>query len=114
MVMIYHITPKNCWHTAQEDGVYQADSLSTEGFIHCSTAGQVLRTANRFFKGQQGLFLLCINDRQVEARLRYENLEGGSDLFPHIYGPLNLSAVTQALVFEPQPDGTFKLPEEVK
>ena len=112
--MIYHITPENNWHTAQQEGAYRADSLASEGFIHCSTARQVQRTANRFYRGKPGLLLLCINDQLVRSKIRYENLEGGSDLFPHIYGPLNLDAVAQALPFQPQADGTFILPEEVK
>jgi len=42
--------------------------------------------------------------------VRYENLEGGNELFPHIYGPLPLEAISEALPFEPKPDGYFKLP----
>jgi uncharacterized protein (DUF952 family) len=43
--------------------------------------------------------------------VRDESPAGGDERFPHIYGPLNLDAVTQVLPFEPSDDGLFSLPE---
>jgi uncharacterized protein (DUF952 family) len=51
--------------------------------------------------------LLCIEEEKLTAPVRYENLEGGKELFPHIYGPLNLEAVAQALAFSPGAEGKF-------
>jgi uncharacterized protein (DUF952 family) len=112
--MIFHITTQATWQTAGKEGSYQADSLKTEGFIHASTRSQVLSTANRFYRGQSGLLLLIIDDQRLHARVNYENLEGGCEQFPHIYGPLNLDAVVKAVPFKPQPDGTFKFPEDAE
>jgi uncharacterized protein (DUF952 family) len=37
----------------------------------------------------------------VEPEIRYENLEGGDELFPHIYGRLDRAAVLAAEPLEP-------------
>ena len=108
MSVIYHVTSVEGWAGAQAAGHYAAASLTREGFIHCSTPAQVVATSNRFFHGQRGLLLLAIDPAQVEAEIRMENTSGGSELFPHIYGVLNLSAVTARLPFEPDADGTFR------
>ena len=54
--------------------------------------------------------LLTIDTSQVGAEIRYENLEGGEELYPHLYGPLNLDAVVAAVAFEPNAAGRFNLP----
>lgn len=110
MAIIYHITSVERWADAQTQGQYTADSLSSEGFIHCSKPGQVIATAARYYAGQSGLVLLAIAPARVTAEMRFENLTGGPEGYPHIYGPLNLDAVTAVLPFEPNPDGTFSLP----
>jgi len=98
--MIYHITRLTDWQAALASGSYQADSLTSQGFIHCSKHEQVLQVGSAFFKSQQGLVLLVIDPLRVRAEIRYENLEGGPELFPHIYGPLNIDAVTEVQPFE--------------
>ncbi|HVN54091.1 MAG TPA: DUF952 domain-containing protein [Anaerolineaceae bacterium] len=108
--MIYHITPRAAWENSQQRGQYQGETLASEGFIHCSTREQVLRTANTYFHGKPGLVLLAIDPARVEPEIRYEALSG-AEQFPHIYGPLNLDAVEQVYAFEPETDGTFNFPE---
>lgn len=116
---IYHITAEADWLAALTAGSYTADSLATAGIIpatagiiHCSEARQVVPVAERFFHGRQDLVLLQINSRWVAAPIRFENLEGGDDLFPHIYGPLNIDAVVRVHRFAPNPEGDFSLPTE--
>jgi len=110
MTTIFHITKREEWERAKQERVYQAPSLATEGFIHCSTADQVIRTANRLFSGQPGLVLLEIDTRRVKPEIRYENCEGGPEAFPHIYGPLDAESVLRVLSFEPGADGSFAMP----
>ncbi|HSV85309.1 MAG TPA: DUF952 domain-containing protein, partial [Levilinea sp.] len=98
---------------AQNQGSYQADSLTEEGFIHCSTRSQLLTVVNAFFSGRQGLALLAIDVDKLAPALVWENLEGGRELYPHLYGPLNLDAVLQVLPFQPEPDGRFSLPKNL-
>ena len=115
MVIILHITEHRSWQSAQVAGTYRAASLDTEGFIHCSTAEQVERVANNFYKGQSDLVLLCIEAEKLQSTLKWEqpipsNDPHSSELFPHIYGAINLEAVVKVVEFPPNSDGTFTLP----
>ncbi len=110
---ILHATTRSAWLAAQASGEYAADSLAGEGFIHCSTAEQILGVADRFFAGQHGLVLLVIDPERLSSELRWEpGVDLATELFPHIYGPINLEAVADVLAFEPGPDGKFHLPED--
>jgi uncharacterized protein (DUF952 family) len=107
MPIIYHITTPEAWAEGQTQQSYASSSLSSEGFIHCSTPAQIVATANRYYAGVHGLQLLAIDTDRVRVESRTENLTGGSELFPHIYGPLNPDAVIGIFPFEPGPDGIF-------
>jgi uncharacterized protein (DUF952 family) len=111
MKPILHITTKTLWNMAQGLGRYSAPSLANEGFIHCSTASQVVATAERFYAGQHGLILLVIDPKRVQAEVRYEaGTDKPDELFPHVYGTINLDAVTRVLDFEPDQAGRWSLP----
>ena len=110
MATIFHLTKRSEWERAKLEGVYRTPTLASEGFIHCSLSDQVIRVANRLFRGQMGLALLEIDTRQVRAEIRYENCEGGQEAFPHIYGAINLDSVVRVVAFEPREDGSFAMP----
>ena len=110
MATIFHITKRGEWERAGREGSYKAPSLASGGFIHCSRSDQVIQTADRLFRGQKGLVLLEIDTLQVRPEIRYENCEGGQELFPHIYGALDLDSVVRVLSFEPGEDGSFVMP----
>lgn len=112
MNTILHITKSQQWEQAKNLGRYRADSLDSEGFIHCSKSTQILNVAKRFFDNQKELVLLFIDSEKVQAEIRYEPAEIG-ELFPHVYGELNIDAVYQVIDFEAGEDGLFELPQEV-
>ncbi len=91
--MIYHITNKKEWEKALRENSYSPDSLSKEGFIHCSPAEKLSDTLNNFFKGKNDLLLLSIDESKVLNRIIREDLYGHDFNFPHIYGELNLDSV---------------------
>jgi uncharacterized protein (DUF952 family) len=91
--VILHITTQDAWDDALAKGAYTADSLATEGFIHCSEERQLAWVVQKHFPGRTGLLLLSIDPARLDAEVRYENLEGGTELFPHIYGAIPVSAV---------------------
>ena len=91
--MIYHVLYKPAWQKAVEQGCYEAASLATEGFIHASKAGQVAGVIDRYFKGQNDLVLLHIDEHKLTAPFIYEFSPSVNEEFPHIYGPINLDAV---------------------
>jgi uncharacterized protein (DUF952 family) len=115
--MIYHITTRTAWSEALERGDYRAESLEAEGFIHCSTQTQVVPVAEKFYAGLGDLLLLVIEPAHLNADLKWEPPSGGTpppgvpegDLFPHIYGPINLDAVVQVLDLQSNPDGKYSL-----
>jgi uncharacterized protein (DUF952 family) len=118
--MIIHITTHKEWEKAKQHGEYIAPSLVSEGFIHCSTIKQTIDTASLFFKGQHGLALLCIDENKLKPICKYEDPTGGGkhdpnvgNLFPHIYGPVNISAVIKVVDFPAQENGVFSLPKEL-
>lgn len=109
-MLLYHITEKDRWLTQAPSVSYTPDGFEKEGFIHCSTAKQVLDVANKFYKGQNNLLLLEIDSNLVTARIIFENLEGGEEQFPHIYGKLKINAVITISAFSPDETGAFRLP----
>jgi len=108
MTTILHITTPAAWDAARGAGAYRGDTLATQGFIHCSRPEQLAGVGNRFFRGTRGLIALVIERERISAPVKDEGADG--DLFPHIYGPLNLDAVLRTVPFEPRPDGGFDAP----
>jgi uncharacterized protein (DUF952 family) len=117
--MIYHITSRTAWDKARESGTYRAESLETEGFIHCSTEEQVVPVAEKYYKGQGSLILLVIEPDRLTSDLKWEPPAEGTPppgvpagaLFPHIYGPINLEAVIRVFDLESKPDGKYNFPQ---
>jgi len=105
--VIYHIISVNEWEKAKQEGAYAPNSLSNEGFIHCSTEKQVTGVANSLYKGRTDLIVLEIAEDQVDANIVYEDLYSLNQLFPHIYGVLNVNAVTKLYQFQPDLKGEF-------
>lgn len=110
MSLIYHLTTSSDWSQAQADGRYIHPSLQEEGFIHASTPEQVAATANRFYKGNTDLILLHIDTDMLTSELRWERAPSIGQDFPHIYGPLNLGAVTDFRPYLPDEHGHFSDP----
>lgn len=106
MAIIYHIARRVDWQRARAEGVYRGETLASEGFIHCSTKDQVVRVANHLFMGRSGLALLTIDESKLKSEVRYETADDG-EIYPHVYGPINLGAVVRAQAFEPGEDGRF-------
>ena len=124
MATIFHIAVESDWDAAKRRGLYVVPSLDHEGFIHCSTSEQVIDTANAFFSGRRDLVLLFVDDQRTTAEVRHEpsvdaqhggtehggTERGEAELFPHLYGPLNLDAVVAVEPLRPGSDGTFTAP----
>ena len=114
---ILHLTSRTDWKPALTLGAYRAASLDSEGFIHCSRVDQILKVAETFYKGQSDLILLEIDPSRLKAELKWEPPAGGAphgvvenDLFPHIYGALNLDAVVAVHALQINAEGFFQLP----
>ena len=107
---MFHITTAGETMAAQASGSYAPSAFAVEGFIHCSYAHQVRDVANRRFSGRTDLVLLEIDRACVPDAIVDENLEGGGELFPHLYGRLAMEAVVRVHAFPCGRDGRFELP----
>ena len=93
--MIYHVTNRNEWELALKKGFFDEPSLFTEGFIHNSTETQVNGVLERYYKDKTNLLLLHIDESRLVAELKYELAPSVNELFPHVFGNINLDAVVQ-------------------
>ena len=88
---IYHIVLPEVWG-AFDGGQYAAESLTTEGFIHCSFQGQLEAVLRRYYSGRDEVEILEIDTTKLKSKLVIEPSTGGED-YPHIYGPINRDAI---------------------
>jgi uncharacterized protein (DUF952 family)/GNAT superfamily N-acetyltransferase len=111
--VLLHITTAAPWRVALAAGSHVTPSLRTEGFIHLSRPDQVALPANRLYAGRDDLLLLVIDPDRLTAEVRWEPgvpTDPESMRFPHLYGPLPVTAVTSVIPWRPGPDGTFAEP----
>jgi uncharacterized protein (DUF952 family) len=94
---LYHITSEAEANEALRTAEYVPKAFEAEGFIHCSYGHQVPATLNRIFKGRTDLVVFEIDRTRLPCRVIDENLDGGSELFPHVYGKLPMSAVVRII-----------------
>jgi uncharacterized protein (DUF952 family) len=108
---IYKICPAAAWREAERQGVYRgsADDIR-DGFIHFSAGAQVAGTAGKHFAGQTGLVLIAVDADVLGAALRWERSRN-DELFPHLYGELDLGAVVAIHEMPARSDGTHDIPE---
>lgn len=112
MPWLLHITSTASWAQDRVSAdTYTPPSLITEGFLHCSTPQQIEAVANTLFQGQPELLLLVIDPDRLAAPVIYEDCYASGQAFPHIYGPLNVTAIQSYVRWRPGADGRFSLPE---
>ncbi|WP_441228424.1 DUF952 domain-containing protein [Tardiphaga sp. 20_F10_N6_6] len=111
MRTIYKICPASSWREAERQGIYRGSADDArDGFIHFSTVAQLAETLRKYYFGQTGLFLVAVDADALGDDLRWESSRGG-DLFPHLYGELDLGAVTAVLDLRARSDGNHDIPE---
>lgn len=107
--MIFHIMGTEEWEAVRKLDRFSADSLESEGFIHCSFAHQTEGVLQRFFPDRRNLLILEIDPALVSAEIRVEDTHGHSDGFPHVYGMIETAAVvnvTRAVSAAESEDGS--------
>lgn len=94
-MLIYHIALPEDWELYRHRPSYQPESLETEGFIHCSYEHQLEGVLKRYFTGRDKVVVLAIDTDKLLPKLIEEPSTGG-EIYPHIYGRLNINAVVSA------------------
>lgn len=115
MPELLHITDRARWQEAVRTGEYRMSTrgvtLEQEGFIHCSLRHQLRAVAELVYSDADDLVVLVIDSEQVPADIRYEVPAPGAERYPHIYGPLPVSAVTEVASVGRDSSGRMILPE---
>ncbi|MFI6250302.1 DUF952 domain-containing protein [Streptomyces sp. NPDC051016] len=99
---ILHITERSLWEEARARGVYEwstrGRTVSEEGFIHCSTPDQLPRVAAFLYGSYEGpdeLVVLVVDPARVGVPVKWEAVKPGGEEFPHVYGPIPVTAVVE-------------------
>jgi uncharacterized protein (DUF952 family) len=109
--IIYHMCRAEEWLAAQAQGFHPGSSQDqADGFIHFSTAAQVVESAAKHRAGQTGLLLLTVNALVLGPALKWEASRGGA-LFPHLYAPLPVFSVLSADPLPLGADGLHIFPD---
>jgi uncharacterized protein (DUF952 family) len=95
MPFVYQLIYETDWEVARSTGEVKPASLREEGYIHCfGSKEQLVRAANRFYPGQQDLMMLELDTALISSSLKHEPSRSG-EIYPRIYGPLNVEAVAR-------------------
>jgi uncharacterized protein (DUF952 family) len=111
---LLHITERILWESAKRAGSYRIStrgiSLEQQGFIHCSLPHQLRGVAEANYDDAGDLVVLVIDEASLPVEVRYEN-GGDGERYPHIYGPLPVSSVTEVIPVTRGESGQMILPE---
>ena len=92
---IYKIVSRDEWAAAVIAGAFTGSAVDlADGYIHFSEAGQLRETARKHFAGRDDLLLVTVDADQLDPTPIWETSRGGA-LFPHLYGPLPVSAAIE-------------------
>lgn len=97
---VYHFAAPEDWARAQDEGAYAPAALRRDGFLHCATAAQLPGVIERHQRGRGPLVLLQLDPTALGAALRYDPSPRSGEAYPHVYGPIALSAVRSAEPFQ--------------
>ena len=111
--LIYHMCKHDDWRAALEIGLYRGsgDDLA-DGFMHFSTAEQLAESAAKHRAGVADLLLIAVDSASLGPALKWESSRGGQ-LFPHLYGELDVSRVISALELPLSDDGYHIFPDDI-
>ncbi len=103
-VMVYHIVKDKDYRSLNDSGKYLPVNYNENGFVHCSLEKSVIPVANDYYANiEEKLLLLRIDPSKLESPTKYETASpekgvgalhlNSSPIFPHVYGPINNSAI---------------------
>ncbi len=91
-MLIYHIVLPKVWEEFKDKEAYEAESLRTEGFIHCSFANQLDGVLDRYYRDAGDVLVLTLETEKLTSRLVNER-STNDEIYPHIYGQINCDAI---------------------
>lgn len=116
---LWHLAHAADWEAAQAVGEYRISTrgrtLEEEGFIHCAYPHQLGLVARGFYADDPEPLVLLEIDRELlrphGTLVRVEAAPETGQQYPHLYGPLPVSAVTLTRPVEFDDEGNLLLGE---
>lgn len=106
----YKVLTRHEMESFERNGVFEGSDVDRrDGFIHLSTCEQLTETVNKHFAGQDELWTVAVDMSAHGDKVRWEASRGGQ-LFPHLYEPMRLEAVTAYSPLQRNEDGSVRLP----
>jgi uncharacterized protein (DUF952 family) len=93
-MIIYHIVTPETWEKFADETEYEAESLQSEGFVHCSYRNQLEEVLQRYYSNEKKVLILHINPHRLTSPLVAEP-STNREIYPHIYGKINKSAIAE-------------------
>jgi uncharacterized protein (DUF952 family) len=114
--IIYTLVRGADWRAAEAAGRYEGSADDArDGFLHFSTVAQLRASAAKHRAGVPDLVMVEADAASLGDALRWEPAAGGSrpGLFPHLYAPLPITAVTRAVPLALGTDGRHAFPDGI-
>ena len=104
---------RNDWQNAEDSGYYQGSvGDRVDGFLHFSTAQQVVESAARHRPNVKDLLLITVDANDLGPSLKWE-LSRSDQLFPHLYGSLLVAKVISVRDLPLAEDGFHQFPNDI-
>jgi uncharacterized protein (DUF952 family) len=108
--LIFKIVPRAEWESESGDYAGSAHDRA-DGFLHFSTASQLLETLCLYYADQDDLMLVAADAAALGTPLKWEHSSARGEDFPHLYGVLSCDAIKWAWPITKGTDGAFVLPD---
>ena len=107
-MIIAHCMKKTAWEAVKDNDYWGYDSLEKSGFVHCSSIKYLWRVLPNFEKYTEDYVIICMDEDLLESEVRYEDGGDLGRLYPHVYGPINNSAVTMVMDYLKDSEGHYR------
>ncbi len=103
---VYRLATLSEWRAARETGLVPLREIDArDGYVHLSTAAQLVETANLHFADAADLLALEIPLEAVAADVKFELAPKRGEAFPHLYARLRRDHVRRVLTMNRAPNG---------
>lgn len=101
-----HLVPEPVWEAHQGAATYTPERYADDGFVHCTDGeANLLGVANTFYRADDRPYVVLVLDvDRLQSPVRYDD---PAQIYPHIYGPINLDAVVDVRRAVRLADGSF-------
>ena len=110
--LVYKILSAADWQTARALGHTRTALDEGDGYVHLSTRQQVEDTLRLHYAGQERVWLLEYDLVALPAGVRWEESRSGQ-LFPHLYGRLDLAKAKRRWMLAAGAAGVPALPGDI-